>query len=248
MSCVMCSSDPMHMAIRTTEKERILFLIVLNLRICSPSDVLFVACARIGSIVSLPPTPQDPVRFPVSSMNSFVNTLHANGQHYVVIVDPGISNTPGYAPYDTGLQQNLFIKKGDGSVFIGKVWPGTTAFPDFLHPNATQYWTANIQAFLATVPIDGLWIDMNEISNFCDGDCNGASTASPVANPFYGPNFSPNAPPYVINNCGSMVCACVRLSLSLSLSLSLLHFAHFASCTRVSLAYSQECMSLLIVS
>ncbi len=38
-----------------------------------------------------------------------------------------------------------------------QVWPGTTAFPDFLHPNATQWWQDQIAAFLASVPIDGLW-------------------------------------------------------------------------------------------
>jgi hypothetical protein len=52
-----------------------------------------------------------------------------------------------------------FIKRGDGKVFIGTVWPGTTAFPDFLHDNSTAYWTQMVQTFLSTVPIDGLWID-----------------------------------------------------------------------------------------
>ncbi len=44
-------------------------------------------------------------------------------------------------------------------MFIGTVWPGTTAFPDFLHDNSTAYWTQMVQTFLSTVPIDGLWID-----------------------------------------------------------------------------------------
>ena len=30
--------------------------------------------------------------------------------HAVVIVDPGIKNENGYAPYDQGLQNNSFIK------------------------------------------------------------------------------------------------------------------------------------------
>jgi lysosomal alpha-glucosidase len=34
----------------------------------------------------------DPVRFPPSEMKKFVDELHANGQHYIMITDPGISN------------------------------------------------------------------------------------------------------------------------------------------------------------
>ena len=42
---------------------------------------------------------------------------------------------------------------------------GTTAYPDFLNPNTTAYWNDQITKFLSTVPIDGLWIDMNEVWN-----------------------------------------------------------------------------------
>jgi alpha-glucosidase len=73
---------------------------------------------------------------------------------------------------------DVWIKNSDGSVFIGlvlfslflsasvclsaratdtgaKVWPGTTAFPDWFHPNATTYWMNQITNFLSGVPIDG---------------------------------------------------------------------------------------------
>ena len=58
-----------------------------------------------------------------------------------------------------------------GEYFIGKVWPRLVHFVDWTNPNATEYWTKEIHDFHANIPFDGLWIDMNEASNFCDGRC-----------------------------------------------------------------------------
>lgn len=35
---------------------------------------------------------------------------------------------------------DVFIKTPKGQELNGIVWPGATAFVDFLHPNATKYW------------------------------------------------------------------------------------------------------------
>jgi alpha-glucosidase (family GH31 glycosyl hydrolase) len=59
----------------------------------------------------------DPQRFPQSEFAAFVDQLHRQNQHFVVIVDPGISNTSGYSAYDSGRAQNVFIKRADGSEF-----------------------------------------------------------------------------------------------------------------------------------
>jgi alpha-glucosidase (family GH31 glycosyl hydrolase) len=52
------------------------------------------------------------------------------------------------------------------------VWPGEVVYPDYLAaPNISQ-WTRNqLQYFYDQVPFDGLWLDMNEASNFCSGNC-----------------------------------------------------------------------------
>jgi len=60
---------------------------------------------------------------------------------------------------------------------------------DFFNPNAQTYWSKQIAGFLTGVPLDGLWIDMNEISNFQDGQ---PTSSNPV-----------NNPPYQINNMGN---------------------------------------------
>lgn len=62
----------------------------------------------------------------------------------VVIVDPGLHNQTGYAPWDQGLEADIFLKDSKGNIFIGRVWPGTTAFPDFLHPKAADFWEEQV--------------------------------------------------------------------------------------------------------
>ncbi|NWX89039.1 LYAG glucosidase, partial [Nothoprocta pentlandii] len=112
----------------------------------------------------------DPEKF--ASLPSLVADLHKHGQRYVMILDPGISSTNphgSYRPFDEGLRQGLFINTTQGQPLIGQVWPGFTAFPDFSNQDTHQWWLENLQRFHAQVPFDGLWIDMNEPSNFMDG-------------------------------------------------------------------------------
>jgi len=110
-------------------------------------------------------------------LSSFVDNLHDEGMHYMMITDPAISSTKqGYTPYDEGIQKNVFIQDEQGDVLIGKVWPGLTAFPDFFHPNASEYWYDQIKTFHDQLKFDGLWIDMNEPSNFVQGSTKGCSS------------------------------------------------------------------------
>ena len=177
------------------------------------------------------------------------------------------------------------MKDKSGNIFIGKVWPGLTAFPDFLNSKAAGYWEEQVgvvhrhaymyvyihtcththartharththtctnahthtraQAhthacthahtqtcmhtractrththltslpsslslhsttflkignFLNLLPVDGLWFDMNEISNFCNGAC---QSEEELLGGRGGVGFDPNNPPYQINNLG----------------------------------------------
>lgn len=115
----------------------------------------------------------DAVNFNQQEVASFVDSLHANGQHFVPIIDPGIMVYSGYDAYEEGVSKDLFVKDISGGYYLGQVWPGPTYFPDFLHPSAQEYWTDQLTAFYEMVPMDGLWIDMNEVSNFCNVDGTG---------------------------------------------------------------------------
>lgn len=67
--------------------------------------------------------------------------------------------TPGYTPYDEGIENDVFIKYFDSNTpLIGVVWPGNTTFPDFTNPNATKWWTTQAARFQNVIPFDGIWI------------------------------------------------------------------------------------------
>ena len=61
-----------------------------------------------------------------------MSSLHANNQHFVPIVAPGIymKTDVEYGPLSRGLEQNVFVKDLYGHAeYVGHVWPGPTYFP-----------------------------------------------------------------------------------------------------------------------
>ncbi|XP_069853023.1 uncharacterized protein [Dipodomys merriami] len=121
----------------------------------------------------------NPVGF--KGLPEFVKELHGNGQKFVIIVDPAISNNSSlshpYSPYDRGSALKIWVNDSDGvNPLIGEVWPGKTVFPDYSNPNCTAWWANEFALFHNQVEFDGIWIDMNEVSNFVDGSISGCAT------------------------------------------------------------------------
>ncbi|KAL5484357.1 hypothetical protein EMCRGX_G020837 [Ephydatia muelleri] len=105
-------------------------------------------------------------------VQNFVEHLHRRGMRYVVILDPAIKIDHGYEPYDDGLKQGIYIKDKNGKIYVGRVWPGLSVYPDFLNPATFPYWQKQIAKFRTKlVDFDGLWLDMNEPSNFTNRIC-----------------------------------------------------------------------------
>nr|CAB3476429.1 unnamed protein product [Digitaria exilis] len=112
----------------------------------------------------------DPVNYPRPKLLAFLDKIHAQGMKYIVLIDPGINVNNSYGVYQRGMARDIFIKL-DGQPYLAQVWPGPVYFPDFLNPNGVSWWIDEVRRFHDLVPVDGLWIDMNEASNFCTGKC-----------------------------------------------------------------------------
>ncbi|XP_048513963.1 lysosomal alpha-glucosidase-like isoform X2 [Athalia rosae] len=122
----------------------------------------------------------------------FVREIHSVGMHYIPILDAGIgaSEKKGtYPAYDEGIRDDIFVKDGiTNEPFAGKVWnPVSTVWPDFTHPKSPDYYRRMLQNMHTVFQFDGIWIDMNEPSNFYNGHSTGC-LYNKLDNPQYVPN------------------------------------------------------------
>ncbi len=104
-----------------------------------------------------------PKRFPNPA--KFFQDLAREGFNIVTIVDPGVKYEPeaDYAVFDEGLEKDYFVRKADGQLFYGYVWPEKAVFPDFLRPEVRDWW-GECHKSLIEGGVAGIWNDMNEPS------------------------------------------------------------------------------------
>jgi alpha-glucosidase len=100
-------------------------------------------------------------------LKGLAGDLGRQGIRLVAITDLHVARAPeqGYAPYDSGIAGNRFVHNPDGSVYVGKVWPGDSVFPDFTDAAARAWWGGLFRP-LVDAGIAGIWNDMNEPSVF----------------------------------------------------------------------------------
>jgi len=105
------------------------------------------------------------------TFEKMLSDFRAQGFHTIVITDLHIKKdgNHGYAPYDSGIKNDVFVKNPDGSVFVGKVWPDDSVFPDFTLTRVRNWWGSLYKDFVA-MGVAGFWNDMNEPSVFLRAD------------------------------------------------------------------------------
>ena len=99
------------------------------------------------------------------------------------MVDPAVAYATDNNPaYSRGVEKDVFLKRSNGSEWLGVVWPGVSVFPDFFASNIDSYYNNEFAQFFDKdngIDIDSLWIDMNEPSDFpCYFPCDDPYTAA----------------------------------------------------------------------
>ncbi len=100
-------------------------------------------------------------RFP--DPERMLRELGEQGFKVITIVDPGVKADPTDPTYAEGLDRDYFVRRADGSLFVGTVWPGESVFADFSRADVRQWWGERHRGLL-DAGIAAIWVDMNEPS------------------------------------------------------------------------------------
>jgi alpha-glucosidase len=125
-----------------------------------PADVLYL---DIDYQDANRPFTVDRKKFP--HFEEMIHDLGEQGFKVVAITDPHLKKEIGYRPYDEGIAHGYFLRNPDGTVYVGKVWPGDSVFPDFVRSDVRSWWGTLYSTFVKT-GIRGFWNDMNEPAVF----------------------------------------------------------------------------------
>ena len=66
--------------------------------------------------------------------------LHDNGFKSIWMIDPGVKKEEGYSIYNSGTEQDVWVKDKEGNNYVGDVWPGAEVYPDFTQPKTAKWW------------------------------------------------------------------------------------------------------------
>jgi len=105
----------------------------------------------------------DEERFP--NIKNMIEDLNNMGFKIVPIVDPGVKKDINYEIYREGVEKDFFCRRSTGEIYVGYVWPGECAFPDFTKKEVRDWWGEK-QKRLTEAGVSGIWNDMNEPSSF----------------------------------------------------------------------------------
>jgi alpha-glucosidase len=101
----------------------------------------------------------DKSRFP--DPPRMIADLGKQGFRVFSIVDPGLKVEDSYWAYKQGAAGNYFLKRKDGTTFVGYMWPGKSVFPDFTSEKVRAWWASLFEGLIKD-GMAGFLTDMNE--------------------------------------------------------------------------------------
>ncbi len=99
-------------------------------------------------------------RFP--DMKKLTDEMLEKGFRMITIVDPGVKYDPSYSACREGIKGDHFCRCANGNLFMGRVWPGQTVFPDFTQEKTRRWWGKLNGEHAKKNGLAGIWNDMNE--------------------------------------------------------------------------------------
>ncbi|HUV07204.1 MAG TPA: TIM-barrel domain-containing protein, partial [Spirochaetia bacterium] len=105
----------------------------------------------------------NPSTFP--DPKDLIDQVRARRFKSVVITDPGLKRDPDWSIFREGLSRGAFCRNRNGEVYIGPVWAGPSAFPDYSRSEVREWWGSLFSGY-TELGVDGFWNDMNEPSLF----------------------------------------------------------------------------------
>lgn len=108
----------------------------------------------------------DPIKF--ADPLDMANNLSSHGRKLVTIVDPHIKKDDNYWVYNEIKDLGLYVKTKDEQDYEGWCWPGASYYPDFLNPDARNYFSKQyaFDKYVGSTVDVFTWNDMNEPSVF----------------------------------------------------------------------------------
>ena len=100
------------------------------------------------------------------------NNIHKDGGKFIPKVNIGFSYEKNESSYiKLGNELNIFIKSNyTKKNLIGKTLSGKTVFPDFFHPNISEFWNQGLKDYYNLIPYDGICLDKNEPLNLLENN------------------------------------------------------------------------------
>ncbi len=96
---------------------------------------------------------------------AMIRQLHDLGFRVLTIIDPGIKVDEDYPVFREGRKEGFFLRTDDGKLYANNIWPGYSAFPDFLQEKCRRWWAGWHDAYLRQ-GVDAFKNDMSEPATF----------------------------------------------------------------------------------